>query len=120
MVRARLHASSLVANLAAYTHVQGATLPRAACGCVRSYAALLAPDHAHPHTGLCHFQSTNMKCAQKFVAPAGYLGSSFWGCAILIACAWYPRGPRVAAITLLVFLVVALALTLVGTVAKKV
>ena len=85
-----------------------------------SHIARLASNHVRPHAGLCHFQSTNMKCAQKFVAPAGYLGSSFWGCAILVACAWYPKGPRVAAITLLAFLVVALALTLVGTVAKKV
>ena len=65
--------------------------------------------------GLAHFSSTNMKCAQRIVAPAGYLGSSFWGCAILIACAWSPEGPRGAAITLIVMLILALVLTLTGT-----
>lgn len=57
--------------------------------------------------GLTHWSSTRPRCAGFFVMPAGYLGSAFWGGALVVSS--YDHTP---AVTMAILLCLAMLLTL--------
>ena len=57
--------------------------------------------------GMTYWKSTHAACANHAVLPAGYLGSAFWGCYVVLSSST-PTATRIAAFVLCVFCAIAL------------